>query len=78
MQKYRKWSHTKYYIKYYIVWVIKYRKPVLLGLVAERCSEILRQVCKEEEVEIIKSQVSNIYIYILLSVTPTLSVSKLV
>ncbi len=78
MQNYRKGSHTVYDIKYHVVWITKYRKPVLLGLVAERCREILRQVCKENEVEILKGHVSKDHIHVLLSVPPQLSVSKLV
>ena len=75
---YRKGSHTIYDLKYHIVWITKYRKSVLSGLVAERCREIIRQVCKEEEVEIIKGHVSKDHIHLLVSVPPTLSVSKLV
>ncbi len=48
------------------------------GLVAERCREIIRQVCKEEEVEIMKGHVSKDHIHLFVSVPPTLSVSKLV
>lgn len=78
MQMYRNGSHTIYDIKYHIVWITKYRKPVLLGLLAERCRELLRQVSKEDEVEIIKGHVSKDNIHLLLSVPPILRVSKLV
>ena len=75
---YRKGSHTIYDIKYHIVWITKYRKPVIAGIVAERCRELVRQVCKENEVEIIRGHVSKDHIHLLLSVPPTISVSKLV
>ena len=78
MQIYRKSSHTIYDIKYHIVWITKYRKPVIAGIVAERCRELVRQVCKENEVEIIRGHVSKDHIHLLLSVPPTISVSKLV
>ena len=78
MQMYRKGSHTIYDIKYHIVWITKYRKPVMLGIVAERCREIIRQVCKESEVEIIKGHISKDHIHLFVSVPPTLSVSNLV
>ena len=78
MQMYRKGSHTIYDIKYHIVWITKYRKPVIAGIVAERCRELVRQVCKENEVEIIRGHVSKDHIHLLLSVPPTISVSKLV
>lgn len=78
MQMYRKGGHTIYDIKYHIVWIIKYRKPVLVGHVASRCREIVRQVCKVQDVEIIKGHVSQDHIHLFVSVPPMLSVSKLV
>ena len=53
MQNYRKTSHTTYDCKYHIVWITKYRKAVLQGIVAERVRELIREICKENEVEII-------------------------
>src|SRR5260221_814005 len=48
------------------------------GLVAERCRELVRQVCKTNDVEIIKGHVSQDHIHLFVSVPPTISVSKLV
>ncbi len=58
MQNYRKTSHSTYDCKYHIVWITKYRKKVMVGLVAERVRELIRQICKEHEVEILKGHVS--------------------
>ena len=44
MQIYKSGSHTRYDIKYHIVWITKYRKPVLSGEVAERVRELVRQI----------------------------------
>jgi len=79
MQNYRKTSHSTYDCKYHIVWMTKYRKRVLSGLVAERVRELLREgIYKEYEVEIIKGHVSRDHIHLFVSVPPHLSVSKLV
>lgn len=78
MQNYRKTSHTTYDCKYHIVWITKYRKKVMVGLIAERVREILRQICKENEVEIVKGHVSKDHIHMFVSVPPHLSISKLV
>ncbi|MFT4204518.1 MAG: IS200/IS605 family transposase, partial [Chitinophagaceae bacterium] len=74
---YRKGSHRVYDVKYHIVWVTKYRKPVMQGLTAERCRELIRKICKENEFEIIKGHVSKDHIHLFVSCPPTLSVSKL-
>ena len=78
MEHYRKTSHSTYDCKYHIVWITKYRKKVLQGLVGERVRDLLRQICKEHEVEILKGHVSQDHIHLFVSVSPVLSVSKLV
>ena len=77
MQHYRKTSHTTYDCKYHLVWITKYRKPVLVGLVAERVRELLRGICKEHEVEILRGHVSKDHIHLFVSVPPHLAISKL-
>ena len=78
MENYRKTSHTTYDCKYHIVWITKYRKKVMVGLVAERVRELLRQICKENEVEIISGHVSKDHVHLFVSVPPFLSISKIV
>jgi len=78
MENYRKTSHSVYDLKYHIVWTTKYRKPVMVGMIAERLREILRLVCANNEVEILAGHVSKDHIHMLVSVPPHLSVSKLI
>ena len=78
MQNYRKTSHSTYDCRYHIVWITKYRKRILSGLIAERVRELLRGICKEHEVEIIKGHVSQDHIHMFVSVPPHLAISKLV
>jgi len=51
---------------------------VLSGNKAERARDLIRMVCKRNEVEIIAGHVSKDHIHLLVSVPPHLSVSKLV
>ena len=78
MQNYRKTSHTTYDCKYHIVWITKYRKKILSGLLAERTRELIRGICKENDVEIIKGHLSLDHIHLFVSVPPHISLSKLV
>ena len=78
MQNYRKSSHSLYDCKYHIVWITKYRRPILSGIVGERIRDILRKICKEHEVEILKGHVSKDHIHMFVSVPPHLAISKLV
>ena len=64
MENYRRSSHCTYDIKYHIVWITKYRKPVLTGKIAERTRDIIH--------------VGKDHIHLLVSVPPHLSASRLV
>ena len=77
MKKYRKTSHAIYDIKFHVVWITKYRKPVLHGEIAIRVRELIRDNCKAMDVEIIKGHVSKDHLHLLLSVPPHISGSKL-
>jgi putative transposase len=75
MKNYRKTSHAVYDIKYHLVWITKYRKPVLFGDMAIRFREIIREICKTMDIEIIKGHVSKDHVHIMVSVPPYVSVS---
>jgi len=78
MKNYRKTSHTVFDVKVHLVWITKYRKQVLYGQVAERARELIREVCKENEVEIISGSLSKEHIHLLVSIPPFISISKVV
>ena len=77
MEHYRRSSHTVYDIKYHLVWITKYRKPVLRGEVGERVRELIREICKTNDVEIISGHVSMEHVHLFVSVPPHISVSRL-
>ena len=68
---------VSYDIKLHLVWITKYRKSVLHGDVAIRLRELIREICKSIDVEIIKGHVSKDHLHILVSCPPNLAVSKL-
>lgn len=73
----KKGSHTRYDIEYHIVWTTKYRYRVLEGKIAERAREIVRQVCEQNSITIIKGTVGKEHIHILISCPPTISPSDI-
>jgi len=78
MENYRRSSHTVYDIKFHIVWITKYRKPILRGDIAKRLRDLIREICKANDVEIIKGHISRDHVHIFVSVPPHISVSQLV
>ena len=75
MKNYRKTSHSIYDIKYHFVWITKYRKPILTGDIAIRTRELIREICKTMDIEIIKGHISKDHVHLLLSVPPFISAS---
>ena len=78
MQYYRKTSHSTYDCTYHIIWITKYRYPVLIGDIGTRIRELVRQICSENQVEIIRGNVASNHVHIYVSVPPFLSISKLI
>ena len=70
-------SHSRYDVKYHFVWVVKYRKPILLGDVSRRLRDLVREICRTYEIEILEGAVSRDHVHILVSSPPTLSPSKI-
>ena len=75
---YRHGAHTKFEIHVHIVWVTKYRKPIMSGEVGARVRELIRQVCRDEDVEILKGSVSKEHVHVFLSIPPKVTISRLV
>jgi putative transposase len=75
---YRKTAHSVYDLKYHVVWITKYRKPVLRGEIALRLRELIRQTCAPLDVYIISGHVAVDHVHLLLSVPPNVAVSELV
>ena len=75
---YRKTAHSVYDLKYHIVWITKYRKPIMRGEIGKRVRELIRQTCASLDVYIVKGHVSKDHVHLLVSVPPDLAVSELV
>lgn len=50
----------------------------MVGPVAERLRELIRQICQQNEVTIIKGHISKDHVHLLVSSSPSISVSRLV
>ena len=74
---YRKSAHTTYDLKYHLVWITKYRKPVLRGAEGLRARDLIRQTCATLDVEIITGHVAVDHVHLLVSVPPQVSGSQL-
>jgi len=69
-------SHVQYDLEYHIVWTTKYRYKVLGGKISIRLRELIRQGCNARNVKIIKGNIGKTHIHMLVSIPPSISISK--
>lgn len=76
MDEYRRGSHSVFRLHVHVVWIAKYRKPVLHGNLGLRFRDLARQICSDMGVEILSGAVALDHVHMLLSIPPQVSVSK--
>ena len=77
MKEYRHGAHTVFEIHLHLVWVTKYRRPALTGEVALRVRDILREICGQPEVTIMKGHVGRDHVHLFVSIPPQVTISRL-
>src|SRR5580658_7384389 len=82
MKDYKRGSHTVWDCKYHLVWITKYRYPVLVGqdpgTVGHRTRELLREIAQSLELTIYAGAINREHVHMLLSIPPYVSVSRAV
>ena len=76
MRTYRRAAHTVYELHYHFVFTTKYRKPVLRGEIAREVRDLIRQICRSNDIEIMAGHVRPDPVPLLLSVPPHLAPSR--
>ena len=71
-------AHTVNQLTVHLVWVTKYRYPVLTGAVQLRTRELVRQICDASDVRILKGVVASDHVHIHVSRPPSLPESELI
>ena len=77
MKDYRHGAHTVFEIHLHLVWVTKYRRPALVGEVALRVRDLIREICGQHEVVIMKGHVGKDHVHLLVSLPPQVTISRL-
>jgi len=77
VRHYRLGAHTKSDLKVHVVWIPKYRKPVLTGDLALRVRDMIRQIASEHELEILSGKVARDHVHVFLSYRPTQDVAQI-
>ena len=69
-------AHVKHYCKYHVVFVPKYRRKSLYGILRKDIGGILRELCRQSGVELIEGCAMKDHIHMLLMIPPKYSVAN--
>ena len=71
-------SHCKFNVNYHIIWIPKFRKPILFGKVAEVLKTILYGVCEDNNCEVLALEVMPDHIHLFVGAKPTTNPAMLI
>ncbi len=77
----REWatqSHVKWYCRYHLVIVPKYRKKVIYGQLRKDIGKIIRKLCEQNKVELLEGHAMSDHVHLCLSIPPKFSVANTV
>ncbi len=63
MEHDRKGSHSVYGLKIHLVWITKYRKPILFGDIGVRFRDLTHEIYKSLDVGILKGRVAKDHVH---------------
>ena len=78
MKDWQSQSHVKWDCKYHVVIVPKYRQRVFFGKQRSQIGSILRDLCRQKDVELVKGNAQPDHIHLLLRIPPKYSVAMTV
>ena len=76
MREWQSQAHVKHYCKYHVVFVPKYRKKSIYGVLRKDIGGILRELCRQHKVELLEGNALRDHIHMLLMIPPKFSVAN--
>lgn len=76
--KYKSNNNIVYSCRYHVVWCPKYRRKVLISDVKTRLKDLVKQICQENQFDLLEMEVMPDHIYLLLEVDPKFGIHKAV
>ena len=78
MREWQSLSHVRWYCRYHVVFVPKYRKRAIFGNLRKQIGTILRELCVQQDVDLIEGHAMPDHVHLLLSIPPKFSVANTV
>lgn len=78
MREWQSQSQVRWYCRYHLVFVPKYRKRAIFGQLRRDIGGILRELCTQQGVELVEGHALPDHVHLCLSIPPKFGVSKTV
>ena len=78
MEDYRSLSHTRWQCKYHVVFIPKYRRKKLFGVVRKEIGPVFRRLAEQKGCQIEEGHVMADHVHFLISIPPKLAVSSVI
>ena len=67
-----------YSCKYHVVWCPKYRRKVLVDGIDVRLKELIENICKESNIDVIEMEIMPDHVHLLIEVAPQYGINRAV
>lgn len=78
MRDWQSQSHVKWYCRYHVVFVPKYRRKSIYGRLRREIGGIIRELCRQAGVELVEGHAMADHVHLCLSIPPKYSVANTV
>ena len=78
MREWQSQTHVKWYCRYHVVIVPKYRRKAMFGGMRREVGEIFKELCRRFRIELVEGHVMVDHVHMCLSVPPKYSVANTV
>ena len=78
MREWQSQSHVKWYCRYHVVFVPKYRRRTIYGSLRRNIGKLLRELCQQHDVELVEGHAKPDHVHLCLSIPPKFSVANTV
>lgn len=78
MREWESQSHVRWYCRYHVVIVPKYRRKAIFGALRKDLGPILKELCRRYEVQLVEGHVMPDHVHMLLAIPPKLAVANFI
>ena len=78
MREWQSQSHVRWYCKYHLVFVPKYRRRAIYGQLRRRLGPMLRELCQQQGIALVEGHAMPEHVHLCLSIPPKYSVANTV